>query len=284
MLDALAVLIRALSFIAIFEGVGGALFLTLFGAGMQIAADVIRHRLRLIIPAAAVLLLAYFCLEAPRMAGDLSGLWDRQLQQLAWHSAPGAVLRLQLIGLLLVFAGLGLRHFLADLLCVVGLLVILAGFASVGHTVDHGHRGWLVALLIVHLASVAFWFGALWPLRQAVTLETPGTAAAVLEGFSRAAVWIVPGLLVAGVSLIVLLVPGLAVFGETYGRLLLIKLSGFSALMVLAGLNKLRLTPALRQQNPRAVPRLRRVLGLEYLIIAAVLAVTALMTGLYSPD
>jgi copper resistance protein D len=79
-------------------------------------------------------------------------------------------------------------------------------------------------------------------------------------------------------------VPGLFVFGQPYGQLLLAKMAGFGALMGLAALNKLRLTPALRQNNPAAAPGLRRSLMSEYLIIAAVLGITAIMTGLYSPD
>jgi putative copper export protein len=66
--------------------------------------------------------------------------------------------------------------------------------------------------------------------------------------------------------------------------LLLAKMAGFGTLLGFAAWNKLRLTPALLQNNPAAAPRLRRSLTIEYLIIAAVLGITAVMTGLYSPD
>jgi putative copper resistance protein D len=59
---------------------------------------------------------------------------------------------------------------------------------------------------------------------------------------------------------------------------------GFGVLMYFAALNKLRLTPALWRADAGAAQRLRRSLLIEYLLIAAVLAITAVMTGLYSPD
>jgi putative copper export protein len=286
MVDALSVLIRALSFVAIFEAAGGALFVAAFGTSSGRPEAGIRRRLRIVAVAAMLLVLLHYGLEAARLAGDLSGLGDRQMQQLVWHTAPGTALRVKLLGLLLVFAGLLLprRRIFSGLLGVSGIAVIIAAFTTVGHTVAQPHRVWLALLLSAHLASITFWFGALWPLRQAVTHDESATAAALLERFSRFAVWIVPGLFVAGASLVLLLVPGLSVFGQAYGQLLLVKIGGFSVLMVLAGLNKVRLTPALRHHDPAAVSRLRRSLLLEYLIIAAVLAVTAVMTGLYSPE
>ncbi len=284
MVDSVAVLIRGLSFIAMFQAVGGALFVTLFGTYLPVSGVRIRRLLRSVTLTALALLLLQFSFEAARLAGELSGLWDGQMQRLAWNSAAGAAMRLQLSGLLLVLVGLLARRGVAGPLCIAGIIVLAAAFTVMGHTVDHPHRTALALLLLVHLLSMAFWFGAIWPLRQAVIHEAPAAAAAVLERFSRIAVWIVPGMLVAGGTLVVLLVPGLAVFGQPYGQLLLAKMTGFGALMGLAALNKLRLTPALRQNNPAAVPRLRRTLMGEYLVIAAVLGITAVMTGLYSPD
>jgi putative copper resistance protein D len=228
--------------------------------------------------------LLQFSFEAARLSGEFSGLWDEQMQRLAWHSAAGTAVRLRLSGLLLVLVGLIARRGVAGPLCIAGIIVLAAAFTVIGHTVTHPHRTELGLLLLVHLLSMAFWFGALWPLRQAVIHEAPAAAAALLERFSRMAVWIVPAVLLAGATLVVLLVPGLFVFGQPYGQLLLAKMAGFGALMGLAALNKLRLTPALRQNNPAAAPGLRRSLMSEYLIIAAVLGITAIMTGLYSPD
>lgn len=284
MVDSVAVLIRGLSFIAMFQAVGGALFVALFGTDLPVSRPRIRRLLRIATLTAGALVLLQFSFEAARLSGAFSGLWDEQMQRLAWHSALGTALRLRLSGLLLVLVGLVTRRRMAGPLCIVGTVVLAMAFTVIGHTVDHPQRTDLALLLLVHLLSMAFWFGAIWPLRQAVIHETPAAAAVVLERFSRLAVWIVPALLLAGATLVVLLVPGFFVFGQPYGQLLLAKMAGFAALMGFAALNKLRLTPALRQNSPAAVPRLRRSLLNEYLIIAAVLGITAVMTGLYSPD
>jgi putative copper resistance protein D len=293
MVDAVAVLIRGLSFIAMFQAAGGAVFVTLFATWLPLSGLRIRRLLRIVTLTAIALLLLQFSFEATRLAGDFSGLWDERLQKLAWDSAAGTAMRLRLSGLVLVFVGLHsgaalgagtARRRIADLLCMVGTLLVTVAFTVIGHTVDHPHRAALALLLLAHLLSMAFWFGALWPLRQAVIHEAPAAAAAVLSRFSRLAVWIVPGVPVAGGTLVILLVPGWFVFGQPYGRLLLAKMAGLGALLGFAAWNKLRLTPALVRNNPAAASRLRRSLTLEYLIMAAVLVITAAMTGLYSPD
>jgi putative copper resistance protein D len=293
MVDSVAVLIRGLSFIAMFQAAGGAVFVTLFGTYLPVSGVRIRLLLRIVTLTAIALLLLQFSFEAARLAGELSGLWDEQLQRLAWDSAAGTAMRLRLSGLLLVLVGLQgfapvgggtARRRIPGLLCIAGTIVLAVAFTLIGHTLDHPHRAGLALLLLAHLLSMAFWFGAIWPLRQAVIHEAPAAAAAVLARFSRVAVWIVPGVLLAGGTLVVLLVPGWFVFGQPYGQLLLAKMVGFGALLGFAAWNKLRLTPALLQNNPSAAPQLRRSLTAEYLIIAAVLGITAVMTGLYSPD
>ncbi|HEY6456525.1 MAG TPA: CopD family protein [Steroidobacteraceae bacterium] len=284
MVDSVAVLLRGLSFIAMFQAVGGALFLILFGTWLPLSGVRIRRLLRIATLTAGALVLLQFSIEAARLAGEFSGVWDPQMQRLAWDSVVGTATRLRLGGLLLVLVGLLARRRTAAVLCILGIAVLAVAFTLLGHTVDQPHRMGLALLLLLHLLSMAFWFGAIWPLRQAVILEAPAAAAAVLERFSRFAVWIVPGMLLAGATLVVLLVPGFSVFGQPYGRLLLAKMAGFGALMGFAAVNKLRLTPALLQNDPAAVPRLRRSLLSEYLILAAVLCITAIMTELYSPD
>jgi putative copper resistance protein D len=291
--DSVAVLIRGLSFIAMFQAAGGAVFVSLFGAGVPGSEVRIRRLLRSVTLTALALLLLQFSFEAARLAGEFSGLWDERMQKLAWDSPAGTALRLRLSGLLLVLVGLHgfapvgggtARRRMAAVLCTIGALVLAVAFTVIGHTLDHPHRTALAVLLLGHLLALEFWFGAIWPLRQAVIYEAPTAAVAVLTRFSRIAVWIVPGMLVAGGTLVVLLVTGWGVFGQPYGQLLLAKMAGFGALLGFAAWNKLRLTPALLQNHPAAAPRLRRSLTIEYLIIAAVLGITAVMTGLYSPD
>src|SRR5205823_4919182 len=79
------------------------------------------------------------------------------------------------------------------------------------------------------------------------------------------------------------LLPDFAALLAPYGLLLGAKLMLFAALMGLAALNRLRLTPALARGEPGALPRLRGSLAAEYVLICAVLTVTAVLTGFFSP-
>ena len=89
---------------------------------------------------------------------------------------------------------------------------------------------------------------------------------------------------VAGVCLALFLVRTLDGLLTTYGELLLVKVAGFTALLGLAALNKWRLGPGVGRGESRACIGFRRSLAAEYLLIAAVLGVTAILTSFYSPD
>jgi copper resistance protein D len=77
---------------------------------------------------------------------------------------------------------------------------------------------------------------------------------------------------------------------QPYGLILIAKASVFALLLVLAALNRWRFTPALLPGlTPTLTPAaacgaLRRSIVTEYLLIAGVLAMTAALTSLYSPE
>ncbi|MGC1729074.1 MAG: CopD family protein, partial [Steroidobacteraceae bacterium] len=105
----------------------------------------------------------------------------------------------------------------------------------------------------------------------------------VLARFSAAAVRLVPLIALAGAVLAVLLLPDTAALLEPYGRLLLFKVALFVLLMGLAALNRLRLVPQIERGKARALRTLRLSMTAEYLLISGAIAVTAVMTGFYSP-
>jgi putative copper export protein len=85
----------------------------------------------------------------------------------------------------------------------------------------------------------------------------------------------------AGVGLVALLLPGLATLKQPYGQLLLAKVSGFAVLLALASLNKWQFGPACAAGNSSAF---KRIIVIEYVLVCAVLAITAAMTMFYSPE
>jgi putative copper export protein len=218
------------------------------------------------------------------MGGELASVMDRELQALALHSPAAVSLAVRVIGLTVLALLLRAKSKPGISLVVAATSVVLLGFTLMGHTASHSPRWLLVPLLLAHLLVVAFWFGALVPLRLAATFEAPRTAGAAIEAFSTAATWIVPALLVAGVALAAVLLGDFAALRTAYGESLIIKIVGFALLMGLAALNKWRLGPAVASGDAERTRSFRRSLQIEYVIMAAVLTVTAVMTTFFSPD
>jgi len=283
-IDVLSVTLRALGFVALFQAGGIVLFLALGQSALPGTEPVLRRLGILSALLAVVVLVGQYLLEAARMSGELAGVRDATLQGLILHSATSVTLSWRVLGLVLIVAGL-YRRGAAGILCgVVGVVTLLAAFTFVGHTTSSAQRWLLSPALLAHLSVVAFWFGALLPLYLVSARESAQTAARVVTEFSARAVWLVPGLFVAGLLLAAGLLPDLAALRRPYGVLLIAKAAGFCALMLLAALNKWRFGPALESGEPAAGRRFRRSLAAEYGLIATVLCVSAVMTSFYSPE
>ena len=282
--DILSAVLRALSFVFLLQAAGVALFIALFGRLLSGSADAIRRlgRISAIVGAASVV--GHFGLEAPRMAGDFSGMWDLSLQKTALYSAAGVAFGVKVLGLVLLAASLGRDGKIFRTGWIFGAALAVTAFLLTGHTSVHAERWMLAPLLAVHLLIIAFWFGALLPLNQACAREPPVVAAKVVNAFSAIATWLVPVIFLAGLGMAVILVPSWGVFRQPYGELLIVKVVGFAALMGLAALNKWRLGPGIASGGQVAVMALRRSVAAEYVLILGVLTVTAIMTGFFSPQ
>jgi putative copper resistance protein D len=147
---------------------------------------------------------------------------------------------------------------------------------------------------IVHLFAAGIWVGALVALLwQLIAADRDSAAAShsVLAGFATFGTGSVALVLVSGLINSWLLVgpAKLLSLGETlYGRLLLIKLGLFGGMLVLAALNRFRLTPdlevALTNGNIGvATQRLRVSLALETLAAVAILGLVAWLGMLEPP-
>ena len=282
--DTLSVILRSASFIALFQAAGMAIFLAMFSRRLETSPALVNRIMRLSAIAAAALVIGQYTLEAARMADDMAGIMDPSLQMLAMHSASSVVLSIRLLGLLLISLAVGALGDTSITLGVMGAGIVVSSFLLTGHTAAHPQRWALAPLLTLHVMIVAFWFGALIPLYVACKRETPAIVGQLTEAFSRVALWLVPGIWVAGVALALILVRHLAEFRSGYGLSLLAKFAGFTLLMGLAALNRLRLGPAITTGDGRALRSFCRSLELEYLLIAGVLSITATMTTLYSPE
>ena len=282
--DVLSVVLRALSFVLLFQAAGVAIFVAIFGRRLASSQAPIRRLGQAAALAGVVLVAAHHAMEAARMAGEMSGMWDPALQGMAWNSPARAALICRLAGLLLIAVGLQGASVRSTIVAVGGSVLATGAFTLIGHTSVNAHRGALAALLMFHLLIVAFWFGALWPLYLASLRETPARAADLIERFTAVATWLVPVILLAGTAMAVLLLPNVSALSEPYGELLIAKIVGFALLMGFAAANKWRFGPAMVSGSAQSRQWFRRSLAAEYALIAAVLTITAVMTSFFSPE
>jgi copper resistance protein D len=283
MIDGLWLVLRAAGLMLTFQAAGTALFSVCFtGHLAQSRHAISRAGVRVGVAAFAVLVLQVL-LEPVHLAGDWSGLTDAALLKLFLGASSASAFALRIAGVVCLALGLWRGGPRGPALALLGALAAVGSFLLTGHTSVAPQRLWLAGLLLIHLSIAGFWFGSLWPLRQVATLEPPAAAAQVVAAFSAVAVWLVPVIALAGTLMAVLLLPDVAALWQPYGRLLLTKVALFALLMGLAALNRLRLTPALARGERHAPARLRTSIALEYVLICATLAVTAVMTGSFSP-
>lgn len=167
-----------------------------------------------------------------------------------------------------------------------GLSALLAGVAlgSLAWT-GHGAAGegssGDVQLVgdIIHLFSAAAWLGALVALSNMVFGSTDVVVAhRALDRFATAGTVIVAAIVATGLLSSVFLIgwSGLAELPVTlYGQLLLLKLALFVGMLVLAAMNRFRLTPALAGGESVTRSTLRRSLALETAAAIVILALVA---------
>ncbi len=281
--DIVAIGLRAISFAAVLQAAGVAMFLWLFGASLARSASTIRS---LGVSAAVVgglLTLAHHLVQPARMTGSFSGMFDGSLQALLLTSDVGATNALRILGLVMLVLGLLKPNRLGEAVGLIGATLVVVSFGLMGHTAAHDQRWVLVTLLVVHLLIIGFWFGALLPLYLAAARETIGNSALVIENFSAIAKWLVPAIFAAGLGMSILLLESFNNLWSAYGASLLAKVVGFTVLMGLASLNKWRYGPAIVAGDVAALRGLQRSVVAEWGLIVAVLVVTAVMTGLFSP-
>jgi copper resistance protein D len=139
---------------------------------------------------------------------------------------------------------------------------------------------------VLHLIAAAAWLGTLVPLALLLGLAANdaaalATARAATLRFSTLGVIAVGTLLLSGIVNTWYLAGSIpALLGTDYGRLLLLKIALFLAMVAVAAINRLRLTPRLiDDSNPAAVHdarrKLRRNATVEASIGAAIIAIVA---------
>lgn len=148
-------------------------------------------------------------------------------------------------------------------------------FALFGHAATAPPRWLTVTCVTAHAAAFIFWIGALPALAGAAARRDTGLSR-TLHRFSAFAVPLVALLVLSGSVLAVVQVRHLSALIDTaYGRLLTVKLVAVALFLLLAVLNRFRLTPGIARGDRDAPARFRRsvvaeiVLGLLILALAS---------------
>ena len=219
-----------------------------------------------------------FSLRGANLTGDVSGLTDPEMLKLLWTTPVGTALLLRLVGLSLLIAGL-LMGRVGTWVSVLGGVIAIWSFDQVGHV--SGLETTLLDLaLMLHLLAVALWIGVLTPLKRlASSSSTYASAADVGHRFGVVASATVPVLIIVGGYMGYQLVGSFtALVGTSYGQAMIIKVLLVGLLLGLAAANKLRFIPALRTGDPAVANHLSKSISVEWIVILAVLGMTAVLT------
>lgn len=278
------VAVKALAYLASLGAAGSALVL----AWPSAFDDDIRRMVRRLGLAGALVAgvasAALIPLAAVYLAGGVwTGATHPTLVGMVAAGPAGESLVVRVAGLVVVGA-LFVSRRVPRSVAVAGATIVCASFAFRGHVLAEP-RVMLGALLTAHLLGLAFWIGALAPLHRVAARADPTRAGRAAAEFGRRALRVVPALAVAGAGMLVLLAGNpLDALASEYGRFLAVKLALFVLLLGLAAFNKLRLTPALLAGDAGAGSLLRRSIRLEFAAVSAILATTAILTTIASPD
>ncbi|MBB3861602.1 putative copper resistance protein D [Novosphingobium hassiacum] len=221
------------------------------------------------------------------MAGTSLATLDEQTFTAVLAATPlGAVMTWRLTALAAVIIAMivpirALRHVVAAVAGAVALVTaVWTGHAGA----SEGAWGTIHRLAdAVHLLAAATWLGALAGFVLGAFAESSVAKTQALADFARTGSVVVALLVLSGI------INALAITGwpmplwSGWSALLGLKLGLFAAMLALAGVNRWRITPALKRGEPGALPHLRRSLMVEFALGLVVVGIVALL-GVLDPS
>jgi copper resistance protein D len=281
--DAASIAVKTMTYAATLGAAGAVFFLGVCG---PLIAGADRPRIRSLVVGLAALSVfaggAQILVSAGSMGDDAAGMWDGSLIHMVWQAGAGRANAIRAIGLLL--AALGVLSDRPPWWALLGAAAAATSFAWTGHARALNPDVLPVLLVSAHLLGIAFWLGALAPLLIVSRNGDVTIIAATSARFGSSAVFVVGGLMAAGVALLWMLLGDVtALWSSAYGRSVMLKLAFVGCLLCFAAFNKLRLTPRLLAGDPRALRSLRTSIRFEMMLGAVILAVTASFTTLIGP-
>jgi copper resistance protein D len=282
--DAAAVCAKAITYAATLGAAGSVFFLSYCGSLLhELPRSRIRRLLGTLLLAAALASGARVLLSGASMSGDLAGMFDSGFLGMILGAGEGRATGMRMAGLALAALAIPSNpRFRA--LALLGAAAASISFAGVGHIRALLPNTAPLLLLCMHLLCGAFWLGALGPLLIAARDGSDREAALLASRFGKLALGVVVLLLGAGAGVLWTLLGDAAQFWSSdYGRMMAVKLLIVTALLSIAAVNKLYLTPKLLSGDARALIQFRRSVKTEMVLGALILLITAAFTTIAGP-
>lgn len=282
--DAAAVCAKAITYAATL-GAAGAVFFLAYGGSLlhELLRSRIRRLIGTLLLTAALASGARVLLSGASMSGEFAGMFDGGFVSMVLGGGEGRATGMRLAGLALAALAIP-SHPRFRALALLGAATASISFAGVGHLRALLPNIAPLLLLCMHLLCGAFWLGALGPLLMAARDGSDREVALLASRFGRLALAVVALLLAAGAGALWTLIGDAAQFWSSdYGRLMAVKLLTVAALLSIAAVNKLYLTPKLLSGDARAVIQFRRSVKTEMILGALILLITAAFTTVVGP-
>lgn len=282
--DAAAVCAKAVTYAATLGAAGAIFFLAYNGSLLhELPRSRIRRLIGTLLLASALASCARVLLSGASMSGDLGGMFDSGFVRMILGAGEGRATGMRMAGLALAALAIASNPRFR-VLALLGAATASVSFAGVGHI-----RGLLpntapLLLLCIHLLCAAFWLGALAPLLIAARDGSDREVALLASRFGKLALGVVALQLAAGAGVLWTVIRDAGQFWSSdYGRMMAVKLLMVAALLSIAAVNKLYLTPKLLSGHARAVIQFRGSVKLEMVIGALILLITATFTTIAGP-
>jgi copper resistance protein D len=283
LLDGATVWLRAAYYVATLGAAG----LALFGIGFRhrltgAEQAALRRWLVASVVAGLALSVAALLLRVLVLTAGAS-ITDGPVWEAVLRSRIGDAFWLRSGGLLLLLAFLA-RHPAGTYLAAIGAALVLASYAAMGHSMLFRPRQELAALVVLHLAALAFWIGSL-PMLARIALRGDAAAGLLIADWSRLALATVLLLAATGALLAWYVTLRLELLLDAWhGWALVAKLLLLLPVLALAAWNKLRHTPALQRGEPGAGGALARAIRIETALMLLVFLAAAEMVSVHPID
>jgi copper transport protein len=268
-------LARIAIFVALFLGLGGAVFANWLAPKRPLPGRT--EKLFAVLCAAGLLLVPLSvglqgldALELP-----LSAIGQAYAWQTGFSTSYGSSALLAFLALAAAWVSLLLRA-AAPMLALAALVAAGCALAASGHAATASPQWLMRPSVWLHAVAVTLWIGSLWPV--AALLRGDATSAGTaLRRFTRMIPWVLVALLASGTILAVVQVARLqALWTTNYGLILSMKLGAVLAMLARAAVNRLLLTREVEAGDMAARRRLRRSITAE---IGLALLIFALAAG-----